>query len=892
MKLHPLKIERELRGWSQAKVAEAVGTNVRTVIRWEQGQSVPYPYHRELLCELFTKNARELGLVEEESETAPQETRSVSRSLELPVFDPAIPVNLGGSGSLVGRDHLLSQIKQRLWEGGNFALTALQGLPGMGKTSLAMALAADETIRERFRDGILWAGLGQEPDILSNLARWGKLLGVAPAEVENVHSREAWARALRAAIGARRLLLVIDDAWSIEDALAFQVGGAQCAHLLTTRLPHIAFAFAREGTLTISELKNDDGLALLARFVPQLVQQDPAGSQELVRAVGGLPLALTLMGNYLASQAFTGQARRLQTALTRLRDTEQRLSLSMALPSKERSPSLPADIPLSLHAAIAVSAQRLSPQAHAALCDLAIFPPKPNGFSEEAALAVSAAPVEALDELWDAGLLENNGPDRYTLHQTIADYARMQKKETTAQQLLVKYIGWYIQAHEQDYDALEQEQTNILAGLEIAATFHLLPIMTQGIITLVPFLRVRGHYALADRLLLQGLHASKELENISGQITVLRHLATFAELRGDYALAEKYSRQALPLAQQIEGTADVRSALLTTLGLVAFQRDYAEARSLFEEGLSLAREFGEREQICTLLIHLGRVLHYQGNHTHAETLYQEGLTMARQIEHEELICLLLTYLGAVTLEQGDYARAEEFYQEGLSLARALGYRKQLGALLNDLGVLASRHGKNEEAIAYYQEGLDIARQIGMRADICLCLSNLGAIAAEQKNYALAECYLREGIELARQLDNRNNLALLLSNFGCVLGDQGDYQQANTYFQESLDLARGLGAPWYIHNVLIDWGGIHLNYQQLDAATAAFQEVLTSENEGASEPVMLALARYGLARSAALRGETAEALRLGRESLAQFEALGHHRAGKIASWLQSLSEQPS
>ena len=35
--MHPLKTERELRGWSQAKVAEAVGSTPRNVSRWEQG---------------------------------------------------------------------------------------------------------------------------------------------------------------------------------------------------------------------------------------------------------------------------------------------------------------------------------------------------------------------------------------------------------------------------------------------------------------------------------------------------------------------------------------------------------------------------------------------------------------------------------------------------------------------------------------------------------------------------------------------------------------------------------------------------------------------------------------------------------------------------------------
>ena len=126
---------------------------------------------------LFSKNARDLGLLEEIAEEEFQEARPVPRSPEAPLFDSAIPVAVGSSGGLVGRDQLLALVRQRLWEGGNFALTALQGLPGMGKTLLALTLAADETVRGRFRDGILWAGLGQEPDVLGHLARWGKLLG-------------------------------------------------------------------------------------------------------------------------------------------------------------------------------------------------------------------------------------------------------------------------------------------------------------------------------------------------------------------------------------------------------------------------------------------------------------------------------------------------------------------------------------------------------------------------------------------------------------------------------------------------------------------------------------------------------------------------------------------
>jgi transcriptional regulator with XRE-family HTH domain len=63
MKPHPLKVERELRGWSQSKVAELLGTTTRTVRRWERGDGIPYPHYREQLCILFGKDAYKLGML-------------------------------------------------------------------------------------------------------------------------------------------------------------------------------------------------------------------------------------------------------------------------------------------------------------------------------------------------------------------------------------------------------------------------------------------------------------------------------------------------------------------------------------------------------------------------------------------------------------------------------------------------------------------------------------------------------------------------------------------------------------------------------------------------------------------------------------------------------------
>ena len=211
--------------------------------------------------------------------------------------------------------------------------------------------------------------------------------------------------------------------------------GPACTYLLTTRQSQLASAFAKKGMIVIPQLAETDGQSLLASFVPQQVQQDTEGTRVLVRALSGLPLALTLMGKYLAShsQSFTEQPWPLRTVVVELHNTEERLLMKMPTVPAEGSGSVVESVPLFLHAAIALCDQRLSPQAHTALYALSVFPPKPNSFSEKAALAASEQPVEALDELRNVGLLENWGSERYALPQTVADYIHAQGKVWTAQ---------------------------------------------------------------------------------------------------------------------------------------------------------------------------------------------------------------------------------------------------------------------------------------------------------------------------------------------------------------------------------------------------------------------------------------------------------------------------
>jgi hypothetical protein len=389
------------------------------------------------------------------------------------LLDPAIPRLPGKNELLVGRDDTLIRIKEQIIHGSNPALSALSGLPGVGKKAVAIALTVDPQIRAHFPDGILWAELGPQPDPLYHLIHWGNLLGIAPSDRENITSRNAWDIALRTIIGQRRFLFIIDDAWSAMNALALQVGGPHCAYLLTTRQPRVAFAFAGDQALRIPELTDDDGLALLASYVPNLVRQEPQQMRTLVQTTKGLPLALVLQGSYLASLDFTSQPRQLYTTLAQLRTAQHRLHLSMPIVPEERLPNVPTNLPLSLHTIINKSDRQLSSQAHEALCALAVFPAKSNSFSEKAALAISQQPIEVIDELWSAGLLENSGPGRYTMHQIITDYARSVGDDKIALQRLFNYMTEYVQTSKQDSRALELESTNILAALEAARMLNL-----------------------------------------------------------------------------------------------------------------------------------------------------------------------------------------------------------------------------------------------------------------------------------------------------------------------------------------------------------------------------------------------------------------------------------
>lgn len=452
-----LRRARQERGWSQKELADLLGVPQSFMIsRWENGTTYPGPEYREKLGSVFGKRHEELGLHKSIALCAP---------FQMPIIDPAIPMPQPGTSALIGRRELLEQIKQSLCSPGQSRFVGINGLPGVGKTALAMEVSVAAAVKDRFPDGVLWATLGPQPDWCEQLRRWSSLLGIKEAESTSLQSCEALRQALRQAIGSRQMLLILDDVWNIEDALTYMIGGPSCSYLLTTRIPEVATRFAGQQALHVPELTFDESMQLLEQIVPALVEKEWDAVSRLAQIAGGLPLTLTLMGNYLLVQMRHRQQRRIQKALRQLQLPEERMQLILPQAGTIHS----RDMPLNIQMVIGTTEIMLDEISRRTLYALSVFPASPATFSEEAALAVTASPRDALDRLVEAGLLECNEEDRYLLHQSIVDYAQCQGANPQAEKRLIAYVLRYVKEHEQEERLLKRESDIILTTWRIAS---------------------------------------------------------------------------------------------------------------------------------------------------------------------------------------------------------------------------------------------------------------------------------------------------------------------------------------------------------------------------------------------------------------------------------------
>jgi hypothetical protein len=629
-------------------------------------------------------------------------TQQPTRVVLLPPFKPNLH-------PIVGRADLIADICTALREGQR--VLALVHLPGVGKTTLAAQIAKNADLAALFPDGILWAHLGLNPDLRGQLRKWADALGVPEQRMKDFETLQQWREAVSAAIGERRLLLVIDDAWDSETAAQFMLGGDGCAWLLTTRYPGVAGELA-QSLYEVRKLKPEDGLALLASLAPAAVRAEPEDAAELVEAVDGLPLAIVLMGHYLRQQSRTLQQGRIRAALDALQDAALRFTLTQ--PSE-----YPSDTPRSLATVIESGFQALgigdddAPDAipgdaqREAMMRLSILRPDPARFTRALAAHLTDLPGGALHELCDAGLVEvlqirarEDDPaagERFTIHRTIGEYLRQKLDAGRARELHLRVAEYYreqlreldekYQSSTSDYKRWYRYEDIDWQDCKDNWLFHM---QRAGEYEAVVFAFVLAwfdgfwwwgcflEFGFCDQLLREwrirasrpeserGLQQLTEFRDAYPKETENRHGGNWEKV----AEVLNEVRTRMGIAGDVEAIAEAPQRHLrglTSLFLAEaerFGRNNTVATEIYyRDALALFRRNGDRWDEAWTLYHLADFCADNGRHEEADALCAEAIVIAEEEEDPEVQALIGCVQADAALTRGEDEVATRFLHE-------------------------------------------------------------------------------------------------------------------------------------------------------------------------------------------------------------------------------------
>lgn len=198
---------------------------------------------------------------------------------------------------------LLARLLDESGENGLAGASALQGAGGFGKTTLACMLCHYENIISAFDDGILWASLGEAPNLQGELTKlYAALTGERPPFVDIDDASLQLATRLE----QKNCLIVIDDVWDPNHLKPFMRGGAQCARIVTTRQLSVISEVAISRTL-IDRMTVDEAVQLLMARM-QSPPEKPAVFSALAERLGFWPLLLKLAGSQLRERMERGDS--------------------------------------------------------------------------------------------------------------------------------------------------------------------------------------------------------------------------------------------------------------------------------------------------------------------------------------------------------------------------------------------------------------------------------------------------------------------------------------------------------------------------------------------------------------------------------------------------------
>ncbi|KOV77314.1 MULTISPECIES: AfsR/SARP family transcriptional regulator [Streptomyces] len=695
-----------------------------------------------------------------------------------PTATPVRPAQLPASvPDFTGRSSFVSELTDVLSsaseaEGRVMAVSALAGIGGVGKTTLAVHVA--HRARPAFPDGQLYVdlqGAGPRPaEPETVLGSFLRALGTADANIPD--TLEERAALYRSVLDGRRVLVLLDNAKDAAQVRPLLPGTEGCAALVTSRVRMLDLAGAHLVDLDV--MSPDEALALFTKIVgEERVAAEREAALDVVAACGFLPLAIRIAASRLA-------ARRTWTVsvlAAKLADERRRLDELQA-----------GD--LAVKATFELGYGQLEPpQARAfRLLGLADGP----DISLAAAAAVLDLPAEEtedlLESLVDTSLLESAAPGRYRFHDLVRLYARAcaerdewppSEREAAMSRVLDFYLattaGVYAMERPGDrlVDDLEPTEYPGLRFAEAAGALDWL--YTEAAPLLACARQSTGSHRLRRGVDL--LWAAKDLTE-SG------------------ANSHQYEMTARAMCEATRRAGDARAegrarTVLTDVLLVSGRIQQAETEARI--AMELAEKVGDSTAVSWVANNRGLMCLHQGRHAEGKAFFERAIDGLRAAGNRPFEATSLGNLSRAYLGLGDITRAVEIAQRGVAAHSEIGRTVRLANSHYALGVAMIQAGRHSEALSQFSDALRIFGDHRQR------------LWEGTANFRIAEVHLAAHHPAQAAQHAEQALAL-----GCIGGDRmrgnvltllghsltklGQMDRAKACWREALNLYEQSGAP--------------------------------------------------------------------------------------------------
>ncbi|MER5268373.1 BTAD domain-containing putative transcriptional regulator [Actinosynnema sp. NPDC002837] len=653
-----------------------------------------------------------------------------------------------------GRDDEVGRLISLVEESADTAvvITALDGMPGVGKTTLAVRVG--HLMADRFPQGQMFVDLhgytpGRRP--LTPAGALDLLLrgaGVPPEQIPDGLERRAdlW----RSTLADRRMLVVLDNAVDTPQVRPLLPGSAGVRVLVTSRRRLSMLEGA--SSLSVDLLPPEDAVRLFHRVAtPERVGDASSHVAEVVALCGFLPLAIRIAASRLRNRPLWSVAHLADL----LRDEDNRLA---ELTAGDRS----------VGAAFAVSYQNLPKATRRSFRLLGLLPG--SDFDEHgAAAAIGSTVPEArrlLEDLIDANLLGQHAPGRYHFHDLLRQYARTMSDPDERSSAISRTVAHYLElghfagqvvdpgrtadaathpasslpdlrTAEQVRAVIAAEHRNVVAVMELASAEGLRDEAARLATAFGPLLQRQGYLDEALAGYEMGLQAatSREAEAALHRsvglalITARRLDAALRAFRASLAIEEELGNE--------HGTGRVH----VNIGIVHIRAGrYSDALTHLNHSLDLLRDVGTKRDKAAVLVNLG-VAHVRlGNHAEAIAHNEQALAENAELGNPHVEATALVNLGHARWRSGEVTEALRVLARARELCHRIGATEmEARSLYTTAGCLRGRNPA--EALAHGRAALVLAREIGNRDVQSQALVILGQIHLDLGALAVAaECF--------------------------------------------------------------------------------------------------------------------------------------------------------